>query len=147
MVTFISVLCLTGITRTIDTPSKHPLGNGKIDATRIADPVPRLNGALPISYTQFPSKRKKNACKLLFRPPDASYPPAQLFFSQPLIVFEDRISHRRTIRTSVTLASSTSRENFRNIISLTSALFRNYVFFPMTTWQDARHVLLRDLSL
>lgn len=63
-----SILCLTGITRAIDTPSKHPLSNGKIDATRIADPVLRLNGALPISYTQFPSKRKKNACKLLFRP-------------------------------------------------------------------------------
>lgn len=111
--------------------SQHPPGNGKIDVARIADLVPRLNGALPISYTQFPPKRKKNACKLLFRP-RRSYPPArspaQLFFSQLLIVFGGRIFHRRTTRVSVTLASS-PLERTSEILSFSPALFcQNYVF-------------------
>lgn len=111
--------------------SQRTPGNGKIDAARIADSVPRLNGALPISYTQFPPKRKKNAGKLLFRP-RRSYPPAR----PPAIIFHPT-SHclrgpyipppnHTCKRDSSKFAP---RENFRNIIFLTRAhLFsRNYV--------------------
>lgn len=126
---------LTGTAGVIDTPPRRPPGNGKIDAARIADSVPRLNGALPISYTQFPPKRKKNACELLFRPrrslPPPARPPAQLFFSQLLIVFGGRISYRRTTRVSVILASSPSRENFRNIIFFTPRTSHRIIYAPL----------------
>lgn len=122
-----NILCLTGITRVIDTPPKHPPGNGKIDAARIADSVPRLNGALPISYTQFPPKRKKNARTFVSA---STSVPARAIIFRPLIVFKGHIFHRRTTRVSVTLASSSlARENFQN---LSCRLSRNYVHFRLS---------------
>lgn len=102
--------------------SQRPPGNGKIDVARIADLVPRLNGALPISYTQFPPKRKKNACKLLFRP-RRSYPPARAIIFHPTshCLWEPYIPppNHTCKRDSSKFAP---RENFRNIIFSTRAL-------------------------
>jgi len=119
---FANILYLTGI-KGHRYASQRPPGNGKIDAARIADLVPRLNGALPISYTQFPPKRKKNACKLLFRP-RRSYPSARAIIFHPTshCLREPYIPPpNHTCKRD--FSKFAPRENFRNIIFSTRALF------------------------
>lgn len=109
--------------------------------TRFRDSTARFLSLTP-SFRRKERKMPANFCFGLRR----SCPPAQLFFSQLLIVFEDRIFYRRTTRISVTLASSISWENFRNIIFLLLHSFGITCFFHNHVAR-CRHVLLRDFFM
>lgn len=71
---------------------------------RIADPVPRLGGALPISYTQFPPKSKKNTRQLLSRATGRARTRPRNYFSPGSSLFSGIVQpDRPAARVSVTL--------------------------------------------
>jgi len=92
--------------------------------TRFRDSTARFLSLTP-SFRRKERKMPANFCFGL----RSSCPPAQLFFSQLLIVFEDRIFYRRTTRISVTSKFDLLRELPKYYL-LTLTLFRNYVLFP-----------------
>lgn len=128
--------------------SQRPPGNGKIDAARIADLVPRLNGALPISYTQFPSKRKKNASEtfvsastLAARPPVR---PRNYFSPNPSLSSGAVYSTAEPHACKRDSSKFTPRENYRNIIFSTRALLSE-LCAPSVVTRRRREISLRAL--
>lgn len=134
--------------------SQRPPGNGKIDAARIADLVPRLNGAaalFPISYTQFPSKRKKNALRTFVSASTLVPAPARAIIFHPTshCLRGDTVhpatespppsphTHTHT-RVSATLASS-PLERTSEILSFSTALFSLEIMCLLLRSHVARH--------
>lgn len=150
---FANVLRLTGTTRVIDTPPNVRPVTGKSMRhalrTWFRDSTARRLSFLSLTPS-FRRKERKMPCELLFRP-RRSYPrpPAQLFFTQLLIVFggipyipppnplPPPHTHTHT-RVSATLASS-PLERTSEILSFSTALFSLEIMCLLLRSHVARH--------